>query len=147
MLLHVFCLFALSGNLSDSKDSPHKEATKPQPGSPEAAAATSPASATFGKAVQTQQPCSVKASLSSDICSGLGPEGGDANASSGQGDFFPPGCWACLPAHAKISSLPLCLNFLGVDFPSSHIGTGTFGNPNYWLTFKKIIAVLSEEQK
>uniref|UniRef100_A0A8C0FSL8 non-specific serine/threonine protein kinase n=1 Tax=Bubo bubo TaxID=30461 RepID=A0A8C0FSL8_BUBBB len=40
---------------------------------------------TFGKAVQTQQPCSVKASLSSDICSGLGPEGGDVNASSGQG--------------------------------------------------------------
>uniref|UniRef100_A0A8C0BWC0 non-specific serine/threonine protein kinase n=1 Tax=Buteo japonicus TaxID=224669 RepID=A0A8C0BWC0_9AVES len=36
-------------------------------------------------AVQTQQPCSVKASLSSDICSGLGPEGGDVNASSGQG--------------------------------------------------------------
>uniref|UniRef100_A0A8B9TVF4 non-specific serine/threonine protein kinase n=1 Tax=Anas platyrhynchos TaxID=8839 RepID=A0A8B9TVF4_ANAPL len=46
---------------------------------------TSSASATFGKSVQTQQPCSVKASLSSDICSGLGPEGGDVNASSGQG--------------------------------------------------------------
>ncbi|NXL36674.1 WNK2 kinase, partial [Glaucidium brasilianum] len=74
-----------TSNLSDSKDSPHKEATKTQPGSPEAAAVTSPASATFGKAVQTQQPCSVKASLSSDICSGLGPEGGDVNASSGQG--------------------------------------------------------------
>ncbi|NXT02195.1 WNK2 kinase, partial [Jacana jacana] len=74
-------------NLSDSKDSPHKEPPKAQPGSPEAAAAavTSPALATFGKAVQTQQPCSVKASLSSDICSGLGPEGGEANASSGQG--------------------------------------------------------------
>ncbi|KAM9657799.1 serine/threonine-protein kinase WNK2 isoform 14-T15 [Morphnus guianensis] len=74
-----------TSNLSDSKDSPHKETTKTQPGSPEAAAVTSPASATFGKAVQTQQPCSVKASLSSDICSGLGPEGGDMNASSGQG--------------------------------------------------------------
>ncbi|NXG94643.1 WNK2 kinase, partial [Stercorarius parasiticus] len=75
-----------TSNLSDSKDSPQKETTKPQSGSPEAAAAvTSPALATFGKAVQTQQPCSVKASLSSDICSGLGPEGGDANASSGQG--------------------------------------------------------------
>uniref|UniRef100_A0A663EVC3 non-specific serine/threonine protein kinase n=1 Tax=Aquila chrysaetos chrysaetos TaxID=223781 RepID=A0A663EVC3_AQUCH len=74
-----------TSNLSDSKDSPHKETTKTQPGSPEAAAVTSPASATFGKAVQTQQPCSVKASLSSDICSGLGPEGGDVNASSGQG--------------------------------------------------------------
>ncbi|XP_010123217.1 PREDICTED: serine/threonine-protein kinase WNK2-like, partial [Chlamydotis macqueenii] len=74
-----------TSNLSDSKDSPHKETTKTQPGSPEAAAVTSSASATFGKAVQTQQPCSVKASLSSDICSGLGPEGGDANASSGRG--------------------------------------------------------------
>ncbi|XP_026713562.1 serine/threonine-protein kinase WNK2 isoform X12 [Athene cunicularia] len=74
-----------TSNLSDSKDSPHREATKTQPGSPEAATVTSPASATFGKAVQTQQPCSVKASLSSDICSGLGPEGGDVNASSGQG--------------------------------------------------------------
>ncbi|XP_064310342.1 serine/threonine-protein kinase WNK2 isoform X3 [Phalacrocorax carbo] len=74
-----------TSNLSDSKDLPHKETTKTQPGSPEAAAVTSPASATFGKAVQTQQPCSVKASLSSDICSGLGPEGGDVNASSGQG--------------------------------------------------------------
>ncbi|NXU24350.1 WNK2 kinase, partial [Thalassarche chlororhynchos] len=74
-----------TSNLSDSKDSPHKDTTKTQPGSPEAAAVTSPASATFGKAVQTQQPCSVKASLSSDICSGLGPEGGDVNASSGQG--------------------------------------------------------------
>ncbi|XP_059678989.1 serine/threonine-protein kinase WNK2 [Gavia stellata] len=74
-----------TSNLSDSKDSPHKETPKTQPGAPEAAAVTSPASATFGKAVQTQQPCSVKASLSSDICSGLGPEGGDVNASSGQG--------------------------------------------------------------
>ncbi|KAM6256763.1 serine/threonine-protein kinase WNK2 [Porphyrio hochstetteri] len=72
-----------TSNLSDSKDSPHKETLKTQPGSPEAAAVPSPA--TFGKAVQTQQPCSVKASLSSDICSGLGPEGGDVNASSGQG--------------------------------------------------------------
>uniref|UniRef100_G1N1U3 non-specific serine/threonine protein kinase n=1 Tax=Meleagris gallopavo TaxID=9103 RepID=G1N1U3_MELGA len=53
-----------TSNVSDSKDSPHKETTK---------------------SVQTQQPCSVKASLSSDICSGLGPEGGDVNASSGQG--------------------------------------------------------------
>uniref|UniRef100_A0A8C5IK33 non-specific serine/threonine protein kinase n=1 Tax=Junco hyemalis TaxID=40217 RepID=A0A8C5IK33_JUNHY len=39
----------------------------------------------LGKAVQTQQPCSVKASLSSDICSGLGPDAADANAGAGQG--------------------------------------------------------------
>ncbi|XP_071900268.1 serine/threonine-protein kinase WNK2 isoform X17 [Anas platyrhynchos] len=74
-----------TSNLSDSKDSPHKETAKAQSGSPETTAVTSSASATFGKSVQTQQPCSVKASLSSDICSGLGPEGGDVNASSGQG--------------------------------------------------------------
>ncbi|XP_027558511.1 serine/threonine-protein kinase WNK2 isoform X6 [Neopelma chrysocephalum] len=74
-----------TSNLSDSKDSPHKETSKSQPGSPDAAAVTLPTPPTFGKAVQTQQPCSVKASLSSDICSGLGPDGADANASSGQG--------------------------------------------------------------
>ncbi|NXK52105.1 WNK2 kinase, partial [Chauna torquata] len=74
-----------TSNLSDSKDSPHKETSKAQSGSPETTGVTSSTSATFGKSVQTQQPCSVKASLSSDICSGLGPEGGDVNASSGQG--------------------------------------------------------------
>ncbi|NXB65021.1 WNK2 kinase, partial [Struthidea cinerea] len=74
-----------TSNLSDSKDSPHKETSKSQPGSPEAAAVPPGAAPAFGKAVQTQQPCSVKASLSSDICSGLGPDGADANASSGQG--------------------------------------------------------------
>ncbi|XP_051483696.1 serine/threonine-protein kinase WNK2 isoform X3 [Apus apus] len=74
-----------TSNLADSKDSPHKETAKAQSGSPRAAAVSAPVAATFGKAVQTQQPCSVKASLSSDICAGLGPEGGDANASSGQG--------------------------------------------------------------
>ncbi|XP_015730250.1 serine/threonine-protein kinase WNK2 isoform X13 [Coturnix japonica] len=74
-----------TSNVSDSKDSPHKETTKAQPGSPKTTGVTSSVSASFGKSVQTQQPCSVKASLSSDICSGLGPEGGDVNASSGQG--------------------------------------------------------------
>ncbi|KAM4894166.1 serine/threonine-protein kinase WNK2 isoform 2-T2 [Sylvia borin] len=38
-----------------------------------------------GRAVQTQQPCSVKASLSSDLCSGLGPDAPDAGAASAQG--------------------------------------------------------------
>ncbi|NWU00191.1 WNK2 kinase, partial [Urocynchramus pylzowi] len=67
-----------TSNLSDSKDSPHKDSSNPQPGSPAAAPAP-------GRAVQTQQPCSVKASLSSDICSGLGPDAADASAASGQG--------------------------------------------------------------
>uniref|UniRef100_A0A8C8RC92 non-specific serine/threonine protein kinase n=1 Tax=Pelusios castaneus TaxID=367368 RepID=A0A8C8RC92_9SAUR len=46
---------------------------------------TSSTSSTFGKSVQTQQPCSVKASLSTDICSGLATEGSNAHGSSGQG--------------------------------------------------------------
>uniref|UniRef100_A0A8C4Y942 non-specific serine/threonine protein kinase n=1 Tax=Gopherus evgoodei TaxID=1825980 RepID=A0A8C4Y942_9SAUR len=46
-------------------------------------AVTSSTSAIFGNSVQTQQPCSVKASLSSDICSGLATEGGNAHGSSG----------------------------------------------------------------
>ncbi|XP_053845186.1 serine/threonine-protein kinase WNK2 isoform X3 [Vidua macroura] len=71
--------------LSDSKDSPHKESSNSQPGFPEAAAVPPGAAPAFGKAVQTQQPCSVKASLSSDICSGLGPDAADANTGSGQG--------------------------------------------------------------
>ncbi|XP_064287972.1 serine/threonine-protein kinase WNK2 isoform X7 [Passer domesticus] len=74
-----------TSNLSDSKDSPHKESSNSQPGFPEAAAVPPGAAPAFGKAVQTQQPCSVKASLSSDICSGLGPDAADANAGSGQG--------------------------------------------------------------
>ncbi|NXM10298.1 WNK2 kinase, partial [Ploceus nigricollis] len=74
-----------TSNLSDSKDSPHKESSNLQPGFPEAAAVPPGTAPTFGKAVQTQQPCSVKASLSSDICSGLGPDAADANAGSGQG--------------------------------------------------------------
>ncbi|NXU42954.1 WNK2 kinase, partial [Drymodes brunneopygia] len=74
-----------TSNLSDSKESPHRESSRSQPGSPEAAAVPPGAAPAVGRAVQTQQPCSVKASLSSDICSGLGPDAPDANASSGQG--------------------------------------------------------------
>ncbi|NWX64903.1 WNK2 kinase, partial [Promerops cafer] len=74
-----------TSNLSDSRDSPHKESSNLQPGSPEAAAVPPGAAPALGRAVQTQQPCSVKASLSSDICSGLGPDAADATAGSGQG--------------------------------------------------------------
>ncbi|NXP58410.1 WNK2 kinase, partial [Chloropsis cyanopogon] len=74
-----------TSNLSDSKDSPHKESSNLQPGFPEAAVVPPSAAPAFGKAVQTQQPCSVKASLSSDICSGLGPDAADTNVGSGQG--------------------------------------------------------------
>ncbi|NWZ68496.1 WNK2 kinase, partial [Acrocephalus arundinaceus] len=68
-----------TSNVSDCKESPHKESSGWQPGSPEAAAVPA------GRAVQTQQPCSVKASLSSDLCSGLGPDAPDASAGSAQG--------------------------------------------------------------
>uniref|UniRef100_A0A4X2L1D8 non-specific serine/threonine protein kinase n=1 Tax=Vombatus ursinus TaxID=29139 RepID=A0A4X2L1D8_VOMUR len=68
-----------TSNLSDCRGSPSKDTAKARPGP---TAITSSASGAFGKAVQTQQPCSVKASLSSDICSGLASEGGGAQ---GQG--------------------------------------------------------------
>ncbi|XP_050815132.1 serine/threonine-protein kinase WNK2 isoform X8 [Gopherus flavomarginatus] len=74
-----------TSNLSVCKESLPKETTKTHAGSTEATAVTSSTSATFGNSVQTQQPCSVKASLSSDICSGLATEGGNAHGSSGQG--------------------------------------------------------------
>ncbi|KAM9133731.1 serine/threonine-protein kinase WNK2 isoform 4-T4 [Pangshura tecta] len=74
-----------TSNLSDCKESLPKETTKTHAGSTEATAVTSSTSATFGNSVQTQQPCSVKASLSSDICSGLATEGGNAHGRSGQG--------------------------------------------------------------
>ncbi|XP_059712012.1 serine/threonine-protein kinase WNK2 isoform X6 [Haemorhous mexicanus] len=74
-----------TSNLSDSKDSPHKESSNLQPAFPEAAAVPPGTAPALGKAVQTQQPCSVKASLSSDICSGLGLDAADASTGSGQG--------------------------------------------------------------
>ncbi|NWR04047.1 WNK2 kinase, partial [Paradoxornis webbianus] len=65
-----------TSNVSDCRDSLPKESSRWPAGSPEAAP---------GRAVQTQQPCSVKASLSSDLCSGLGPDAPDASAASAQG--------------------------------------------------------------
>ncbi|XP_066470222.1 serine/threonine-protein kinase WNK2 isoform X11 [Tiliqua scincoides] len=74
-----------TSNVSDCKDTLAKEHTKTHTSSTEATALTSSTSAILGKSVQTQQPCSVKASLSSDICSGLATEGGDVHGNSGQG--------------------------------------------------------------
>uniref|UniRef100_A0A6I8N5S3 non-specific serine/threonine protein kinase n=1 Tax=Ornithorhynchus anatinus TaxID=9258 RepID=A0A6I8N5S3_ORNAN len=71
-----------TSNLTDCKNSPAKDVAKARTGSTAETTVTSSASVTFGKAVQTQQPCSVKASLSSDICSGLANEGVGAH---GQG--------------------------------------------------------------
>ncbi|PNI17259.1 WNK2 isoform 7 [Pan troglodytes] len=44
-----------------------------------------------GKAVQTQQPCSVRASLSSDICSGLASDGGGARGQGSSTSSLAPG--------------------------------------------------------
>ncbi|XP_060095797.1 serine/threonine-protein kinase WNK2 isoform X2 [Heteronotia binoei] len=74
-----------TSSVSDCKDTLAKENAKAQTGSTEATALTSSTSAILGKSVQTQQPCSVKASLSTDICSGLATEGGDVHGNSGQG--------------------------------------------------------------
>ncbi|XP_017402385.2 serine/threonine-protein kinase WNK2 isoform X6 [Cebus imitator] len=44
-----------------------------------------------GKAVQTQQPCSVRASLSSDICSGLANDGGGVRGQGSSTSSLAPG--------------------------------------------------------
>lgn len=84
----------VAGAVSECKDSPHRESGRWPPGSAEvpAGGAVPP-----GRAVQTQQPCSVKASLSSDLCSGLGPDVPDASAGSAQGD-------CCCPSRVPAST-------------------------------------------
>ncbi|XP_071072687.1 serine/threonine-protein kinase WNK2 [Dasypus novemcinctus] len=72
-----------TGHLSDcSRGPPVKEPAARSAGPAADSSVASPAPAPCGKAVQTQQPCSVKASLSADICSGLASDGGGAH---GQG--------------------------------------------------------------
>ncbi|KAG8524031.1 Serine/threonine-protein kinase WNK2 [Galemys pyrenaicus] len=72
-----------TGHLSDcSRGPPAKDLAKASVGPAAAVPAAVPASDPCGKAVQTRQPCSVRASLSSDICSGLASDGGGAH---GQG--------------------------------------------------------------
>ncbi|XP_030062001.1 serine/threonine-protein kinase WNK2 isoform X2 [Microcaecilia unicolor] len=76
-----------SNTLGDSKGSPSKDSDKAPSGSvAENAATFSASSASPSWAVQTQQPCSVKASLTADnICSGFAIEGGDVRGGAGQG--------------------------------------------------------------
>ncbi|XP_059512294.1 serine/threonine-protein kinase WNK2 isoform X4 [Myotis daubentonii] len=62
-----------TGHLSDCSRAPLAQ-DPARAGAGPAAAADS-----CGKAVQTQQPCSVRASLSADICSGLASDGGGAH--------------------------------------------------------------------
>ncbi|XP_040101490.1 serine/threonine-protein kinase WNK2 isoform X5 [Oryx dammah] len=59
-----------TGHLSDCSRAP------PAKDPAQAGAGPTAASDPCGKAVQTQQPCSVRASLSADICSGLASDGG-----------------------------------------------------------------------
>uniref|UniRef100_A0A8C3YMM7 non-specific serine/threonine protein kinase n=1 Tax=Catagonus wagneri TaxID=51154 RepID=A0A8C3YMM7_9CETA len=61
-----------TGHLSDCSRAP------PAKDPAQAGAGPTAASDPCGKAVQTQQPCSVRASLSADICSGLASDGGGA---------------------------------------------------------------------
>ncbi|XP_066897259.1 serine/threonine-protein kinase WNK2 isoform X4 [Kogia breviceps] len=62
-----------TGHLSDCSRAP------PAKDPAQAGAGPAAASDPCGKAVQTQQPCSVRASLTADICSGLASDGGGAH--------------------------------------------------------------------
>ncbi|XP_035877318.1 serine/threonine-protein kinase WNK2 isoform X11 [Phyllostomus discolor] len=77
-----------TGHLSDcNRAPPAKDPTK-------AGAGPAAASDLCGKAVQTQQPCSVRASLSADICSGLASDGGGAHG---------PGWTVCHPTSERVT--------------------------------------------
>ncbi|XP_019486510.1 PREDICTED: serine/threonine-protein kinase WNK2 isoform X6 [Hipposideros armiger] len=74
-----------TGHLSDcSRAPPAKDPAK-------AGAGPTAASDPCGKAVQTQQPCSVRASLSADICSGLASDGGGARGPGSSTSSLVPG--------------------------------------------------------
>ncbi|XP_053518626.1 serine/threonine-protein kinase WNK2 isoform X6 [Artibeus jamaicensis] len=74
-----------TGHLSEcNRAPPAKDPTK-------AGAGPAPASDPCGKAVQTQQPCSVRASLSADICSGLASDGGGAHGPGSSTSSLVPG--------------------------------------------------------
>uniref|UniRef100_A0A673UJQ6 WNK lysine deficient protein kinase 2 n=1 Tax=Suricata suricatta TaxID=37032 RepID=A0A673UJQ6_SURSU len=89
-----------TGHLSDCSRAP--PAKDPAPAGPGPAAAPEPC----GKAVQTQQPCSVRASLSADICSGLAADGGGAHGpGSSTSSLGPePGPPPTLPVQAQANN-------------------------------------------
>uniref|UniRef100_A0ABI7WZV2 non-specific serine/threonine protein kinase n=1 Tax=Felis catus TaxID=9685 RepID=A0ABI7WZV2_FELCA len=74
-----------TGHLSDCSRAPPAKDPAQAGAGPEAA------SDPCGKAVQTQQPCSVRASLSADICSGLATDGGGAHGSGSSTSSLVPG--------------------------------------------------------
>ncbi|KAL7986067.1 hypothetical protein Chor_011233 [Crotalus horridus] len=79
-----------TSNISEHKDPLVKGSTRALTDSTEATGLTVSTSAILESSVQTQQPCSVKASLSSDICSGVASEGGDVRGNSGQAHELTP---------------------------------------------------------
>ncbi|KAF4019517.1 hypothetical protein G4228_011086 [Cervus hanglu yarkandensis] len=74
-----------TGHLSDCSRAP------PAKDPAQAGAGPTAASDPCGKAVQTQQPCSVRASLSADICSGLASDGGGAHGPGSSTSSLVPG--------------------------------------------------------
>uniref|UniRef100_A0A8C6FML3 non-specific serine/threonine protein kinase n=1 Tax=Moschus moschiferus TaxID=68415 RepID=A0A8C6FML3_MOSMO len=74
-----------TGHLSDCSRAP------PTKDPAQAGAGPTAASDPCGKAVQTQQPCSVRASLSADICSGLASDGGGAHGPGSSTSSLVPG--------------------------------------------------------
>lgn len=90
------------GHLSDCSRAP--------PAKDPAHAGTGPAAASdpCGKAVQTQQPCSVRASLSADICSGLASDGGGAHG----------------PGDSQLASLRACASLIGPMWRRGDVSCG-----------------------
>ncbi|XP_061056612.1 serine/threonine-protein kinase WNK2 isoform X3 [Eubalaena glacialis] len=74
-----------TGHLSDCSRAP------PAKDPAQAGAGPTAASDPCGKAVQTQQPCSVRASLTADICSGLASDGGGAHGPGSSTSSLVPG--------------------------------------------------------
>ncbi|XP_074219107.1 serine/threonine-protein kinase WNK2 isoform X3 [Camelus bactrianus] len=74
-----------TGHLSECSRAP------PAKDPAQAGAGPTAASDPCGKAVQTQQPCSMRASLSADICSGLASDGGGAHGPGSSTSSLVPG--------------------------------------------------------
>ncbi|XP_059957202.1 serine/threonine-protein kinase WNK2 isoform X4 [Mesoplodon densirostris] len=74
-----------TGHLSDCSRAP------PAKDPAQAGAGPTAASDPCGKAVQTQQPCSVRASLTADICSGLASDGGGVHGPGSSTSSLVPG--------------------------------------------------------
>lgn len=90
------------GHLSDCSRAP------PAKDPAQAGAGPTAASDPCGKAVQTQQPCSVRASLSADICSGLASDGGGAHG----------------PGDSQLARLRACASLIGPVWHRGDVSCG-----------------------